>query len=176
MQTNGSGIWSFGNVSAATLPTGTMFNFQQGKLTTPTTVTSASFVAITGLSVSITPTSSSNTVLVRAIVYFATAASADVPVFALARNGTPIGVGTSVGSRAAVGGAQYIAAANGTQMFPIVLEWLDTPASTSAITYTVQAATIASSQELFINSTSTDSNTGAFPRTVSTISVCEIHA
>lgn len=171
LTTNGSGVPSFtSQILAANLPAGTLFNFQQGQLTTSLSPSNASFADITGLTVSITPTSSSNKVLVRAVLAVSTDAT-NPSFFQLARGGSAIGVGTSTGSRVACGSETFQLAA--TVMEPMVLEWLDSPATTSSTTYSVQCQ---SGGTTYINRSATDTNTSAFGRGASTISVCEVHA
>jgi hypothetical protein len=161
-------------IISSNLPAGTLFNFQQAQLTTPVTTTSATPAVATGLSVTITPTSSSNKVLVRAVVQWGCAGANQAYLY-LARSSTPIGVGTSVGSRTSCGGSVANAAANAALMFgSVVLEWQDTPATASATTYNVYFAT--SGGTLAINSSVTDTNSVNFPRTASTISAIEVKA
>jgi hypothetical protein len=60
-------------------------------------------------------------------------------------------------------------------MTSVTMEWLDSPATTSATTYKVQFLAGAANT-VAINSSITDTNSATFPRTASTISVCEIRA
>jgi hypothetical protein len=176
MQTNGSGVLTLGNINAAILPSGTMFNFQQGQLTTPVGISPAgTWTDITGLNITITPTSSSNTVLVRTVFVASVSTNTDFPMFRLVRGSTPIGIGTSTGSRTPCGATWYINVNSGSDVIPVVMEWLDSPATTSATTYKVQGFT-ATTTTISIGNTVVDTNVSAFPRAVSTISVCEIHA
>ncbi len=158
--------------SSASVPTGAMFNFQQAQLTTVVTTTSSTFSTATGLSVTITPTSSSNKVLVRAVVQIGVSIAANEGYFRLFDGSVAIGVGTSVGSRTAVGAA--CAPGSAAIGATIVMEWLDSPATTSAKTYSVQFASNVNGQLVAINSSATDTNSATFPRMASTISACEI--
>jgi hypothetical protein len=175
MQTNGSGVLSLASqINASVLPAGTMFNFQQTQLTTPINTASGSFADASGLSVAITPTSSSNKVLVRAVIQFGVNPGITAAMFQLVRGSTAIGVGTTVGSRTAAGASGDTAGTS--VMASIVMEWLDSPATTSATTYKVQYLSTVGGQSVFINSSSLDTNSASLPRTASTISVCEVHA
>ncbi len=159
------------NLALAALPTGTQFNTQQGTFTTSTSTSSATFVD-TGITVNITPLSASDTVLVRATVQFTNDTTA-TGMFQLVRGSTPIGIGTSVGSRDAVGSSQYNS--NGTvSMSTCTMEWLDSPATTSATTYKVQYAKEGGTGNIYINRSGTDTNSAGFPRTASVITVCEV--
>lgn len=164
--------WTSASASGS-LPSGTLFNFQFTTLTTVFTTTSTSFTDITGLSVTITPTSSSNKILVRAVVGVDAASATSAAAFQLVRGSTPIGIGTSVGSRTAC--TTQSSAPGVSQMASATLEWVDTPATTSATTYKVQILTNVAGT-VGVNASSTDTNTAQFPRTVSIISVCEIKA
>ncbi len=166
---------------ASALPSGTMFNFLQGQLPTPVVITSNStWTSVSGLSIAITPTSASNKVLVRAVFTASAGDANNIPMFRLYNTtaAIPLGVGGSVGSRTPASSCYYIAAANPNQIIPVTLEWLDSPATTSTTTYTVQvfAANVTTATTLSLGATATDTDNGFFPRTVSTISVCEIHA
>lgn len=168
LTSNGT-TWSSQAPSVATLPTGTMFNFQQGVLTSSATITGG--FADTGLSVSITPTSSSNKVLVRAVIQVGSPAT-DFVFAQMLRGSTAIGIGDAAGTRTRVGGAAFESSTNCTNT--IVMEWLDTPATTSATTYKVQIAASGGVNSVTINQSTTDTNSSVVPRTASTISVCEI--
>lgn len=154
------------------LPTGTMFNFQSTNTTTVSTITNtATMTDITGVSVAITPTSSSNKVLVRAAVQVSV--SAATGVLQLVRGSTAIGIGAAAGSRT-VAGAVGFTGVQSNSLVTVVMEFLDSPATTSATTYKVQGALLGGTGSLFCNQSITDSNTATFPRTSSTISVCEV--
>lgn len=160
--------WTSASASGS-LPTGALFNFQQAQLTTPVTTTSTTFVDATGLSVTITPTSASNKVLVRASIQVGTSTSQCV--LKLVRGSTDIAVGTSVGSRQACSANTLTVGSS--VMGSITIEWLDSPATTSATTYKIQFLSGAG-VAVAINSSVLDTNAATLPRTASTISVCEV--
>lgn len=97
------------------------------------TTTSTSYTDVTGLSVNITPTSSSNRILVFAQV--SCGASGDDGLVRLVRDSTVIGNGTggSVDNGFAMFSASYL-----NQPYSCVINFLDSPATTSAITYKIQ--------------------------------------
>jgi hypothetical protein len=99
----------------------------QGTSTTAFTTTSATYVN-TNLTASITPKSVSSKILVMAIGYLASA-GADTGYATLARGGTNL-LAASGGAIIDVGGASLSRHSS--------LIYLDSPASTSALTYTVQ--------------------------------------
>lgn len=132
---------------------------------------SGTLTTITGLTVSITPTSSSSKIFIKATVNYG-AVGGNRAIFALTGGNTATAYrGDSAGSRRQVAtGAQSIDA---NDVVPVTLQYLDSPATTSSITYAVQAADIAGGT-LQINRSSTDTNGTNFARYASTITVMEI--
>lgn len=162
--------------ASTSLPAGTLFNFQATTLNTTVTVTGGSYADITGLSVAITPTSSSNKVLVRAVIQFGIGSAVVTPGFQLVRGSTAIGIGASAGSRTLVGSSVYNATAGNT-MATTILEWLDSPATTSSTTYKVQCLDFSgNSGTVYLNRSTTDANAATSERAASMISVCEVHS
>jgi hypothetical protein len=139
------------------------------------TFTSAStaFVDVTGLSVSITPSATSSKVL----VYVEYSGCNDVGVsnhfFQVLRDATAIAVGDVEGSRTPVSGTINLASA--ASMANRVVVFLDSPATTSATTYKVQARNTGAGT-LYINRAQTDTNAATTARGISTITVFEVSA
>ena len=123
------------------------------------TTTSTSYVDLTGLSLSITPASTSNKVLVIMSIGFAQTQPIGFPSFTIDRNGTDILNGTSGASTnglASVYGAEDGSARSiGGSVCSSVL---DSPSSTSALTYKIQCMT--SAQTLYVNRYSGNTNHG----------------
>ena len=122
-----------------TIPYG-ILQVVQTELTTPVSFASSSFVDLTGYSVSITPSSTSSKILVTYNLTLNTQTQNFTVAYRLVRNSTVINVGTNTGNRAAatgmsatVGGGDHPMTHAGT--------FLDTPSTTSQITYKIQAAT-----------------------------------
>jgi hypothetical protein len=153
------------------LPAGTQFNTQSFTLTSATTISSATFTS-TGVTVNITPTSASNKVLVRAVVSVGMSTT-NIGQFVLTRNGSSLVIGDAAGVRTQGTGSAYTDGNTGNSIVSIPFEYLDSPATTSATTYAVHVLT-ATPSPIGINQTITDSNSGTFPRCVSTITVCEV--
>jgi len=161
-----------GQMPAANLPSGTMFNFNQTQLTTAVSFTTLSFTIVSGLQVSITPTSASNKILVRAVISVGSDGTTNA-YYKLNNGITDIALGTTAGSRISITAADsYFGAAS---LSTLVMEWLDTPATTSTLTYSVEVMQNGSGTG-YINRSGTDTDTIAYPRSVSTISVCEVKA
>lgn len=152
---------------------GKILQLVQATLTTSATTTNQTFTD-TGLTVNITPSSASNKV---AIDYSVTggAGSGDQVFWNLVRviSGTPtnILVGTGVGSRTACSNSfNYSTNANNTVCNSN--NYLDSPATTSVVTYKIQFA--CDTGNAYINQSGGDSNSASYPRTVSTIRVMEV--
>ena len=109
---------------------------QTTTLTTATfSTTSTSMTDLTGVTVNITPTNSSNKVLVTVNITYAFQSNYNA-AFNLLRNGTPVGIGTS-----GTTGPNYsfIASPAGTNTpSNCSFQFLDSPATTSAVTYKIQ--------------------------------------
>ena len=135
------------------------------------TTTSSSYVDVTGLSVSITPTSASSNILVLGAVTYG--ASSDVGFIRLVRNSTAIQVGTGVGSRLSAT-AQMRNSNDSADADSAAISFLDSPSSTSAVTYKVQIASASGGYTTRINSSADDADQANRGRTASTLIVMEI--
>jgi hypothetical protein len=126
--------------------------------------TTTSFVDITGLTISITPTSASNKILVMGSVNSGTANSQQI-ITQLVRNSTVIGSGVN-GS--VWNGIMVNPSENYQHMWTTPFMFLDSPATTSATTYKLQMAS--SSGTSYINRRALDLIFGGS----STITVMEV--
>ena len=138
--------------------------------------TSTSFTDITGYSVSITPKFSSSKILIMGtLVAGYGVSSAYALYFRLMRGSTPICVGDSDGNKTQASfGTQGLANTDTTISFPF--QFLDSPNTTSATTYKVQA-TSENPQTLYVNrSLETDGNADIVARFASTLTVMEVSA
>jgi len=132
---------------------------------------SATFADITGLSATITPSSTSSKILIFYTVNAGVSQDAAVATNIL-RNSTSIAIGDASGSRTRVNSKEN----NRTAGVPFSMgnQFLDAPATTSEITYKIQIATGAGT--LFVNRESTNSNSAIlqFAQAVSTITLMEV--
>jgi len=148
----------------ATVGPSTAAGVVQVKSTTVTastfSTTSATFVDITGMSVSITPTSASNKVLVMATVSMGVSVSTENMNIQFARAGTAIGTVSTTSS-----------ATSGTndRMYTVPLIYLDSPATTSATAYTVQTFKGIGVNTIYLNRDGGNTYKG-----ISTITVMEV--
>ena len=135
--------------------------------------TNTSFTDITGLSVSITPTRSDSKILVT---YHTNAAMEDDGYrggLRLMRDSTAIFVGDSAGSRIQL--SNHLVEATGTQQqFSYSGQHMDAPATTSSVTYKVQAISLDAGRQININKSYGDGNDALNGRTASSITVMEI--
>ena len=153
---------------------GTRNGIVQVKSTTKTdtfTMASSTFADITGLSVSVTPTSSSSQILIIATVNLVGLNASSTAQLRFVRDSTAIALGDAAGNRTRVT-AGMVAQDNST-MIPGAASFLDGPASTSALSYKVQIRSDGSNT-VYVNRTQFDADTAAYTRGVSTITVFEV--
>jgi len=173
-------VASVGTLPTARLPAGSVLQVVSVTKTNTTSFVSSStnaYVDITGMSVTITPTSATSKILV---MYTACVSQSDTATIhiRLLRNSTSIGQGDSSGNRL---GDSLIWRPNGNQyafdIAPLSSSFLDSPATTSATTYKL-AATLGStySGTFYLNRSWDDTNSDYSGRTASTITVMEIAA
>ena len=131
------------------------------------------FVDITGMSATITPSSTSNKILVMFTVYASHGATTYGRVLRLQRNGTTIAVGDLSGSipQATTNSFTSYAHTNSPETHQI----LDSPSSTSAQTYKLQFSSEGTNQTYYVNIPGiTNVLDGRSATTVSSITLMEI--
>ena len=149
----------------AQLPAGTVLQVVSTTKTDVFSTSTGSFIDVTGLAATITPTSSTSKILVQVVITVGVAGGNCR--FNLVRNSTNIATSTGGNTLndtllANQGGAYNM------QTLPIM--FLDSPAATSATTYKIQIN--ASSSPMYINARATDQYYGG----ISTITAMEIAA
>jgi len=135
--------------------------------TVSTTNTSAP-ADITGFSATITPTSTSNKILITA--QLSVGGSTSHTNFLIDRDGTDIAIADAAGSRQRLTTIEGIA--GGGAGGSATINFLDTPSSTSALTYKIQANNNGSTT--YINRTQVDGDTNSYSRQISTLTLMEI--
>ena len=131
-------------------------------------VSTATSTPVTGLSVTITPSSTSSKILVQASVSGASSTTDYGTI--LMRGGVALAAATGdlVGLR-----SRLTSIANTNVTSPIL--FLDSPATVSALTYSINIFNpSASSQTLYVNRQSSDSSAATTMRSISTITVSEL--
>jgi hypothetical protein len=132
--------------------------------------TSASLTDITGMSVTITPTSASNKILVQYSLGQLIGSAALVTGVALLRGSTVIGSGATAGSRILVSTGQITDTDRG---IPSSFTFLDSPATTSATTYKLQIY-VTGGNTIYLNRGATDTDSTTYNRSAATITVMEV--
>jgi len=174
-----------GTITASDLASGVGGKVLQVVSTTKTdtfsgSASGGSFIDVTGLSVSITPSSASNKILVMATVCGCCSVNTPSPQnsigFKIIRGATDIAIGDSASSRTRMGVAYADPSADSRNIATISLQHLDSPATTSSTTYKIAVTQnfSGSGQTMLVNRNDGDSNDYSSQRTVSTITVMEI--
>ena len=145
------------------------------KTDTQSTGASSNFVDITGLSVAITPTSSSNKILICCNITAGHSGTGNVFGFRLMRGSTAIAVGDADGNRRQWTFGEMTAYSNTNNTTRNVAgTFLDSPSTTSATTYKLQLYN--KYNTVYINRSGEDSNSENHGRGVSAITVMEVAA
>ena len=128
---------------------------------------------ITGLSVSITPSSNSNKIFIMYSVHVAAGSDWGGHVILLLRDSTAIASATDVGNRSS--GTSIV---RGDEAYGncVSQHFLDSPATTSATTYKLQHKDPSTNNLIYINRTRTDNNDAGYQRLTSSITVMEVAA
>lgn len=159
---------STGTVAVARLPTGSVLQVGSTTKTDTFSTTSTSFADITGFSVTLTPTSSSSKFLIQVVANVANS-GADAVMIQLVRGSTAICIGDAAGSRIRASASNMFTSSS---MSSTAVNFLDSPATASAVTYKVQMRI--NSGTGYLNRSGADGDNAAHPRTASTITVMEI--
>lgn len=161
-------------VPASAMPAGSVIQVVSVNKTDTFSTTSGSFVDITGLAVSITPSSLTSKILVTGSVCWSNSDAVPYLVaMRLMRDATPISIADAAGNRARLTiGAQGVYNVDTTVFAP--LNFLDSPATTSSTTYKIQGWA-ESGRTLWINrGAETDGDQTITGRFTSTITAMEI--
>jgi hypothetical protein len=172
-QISTAGVFSAtGGIAASSMPTGSVIQVVQTVKTDTYSAApgSSTWADITGMSVSITPSSASNKIMVFLSVHGGTA---NLSYIRLVRDSTAIGVGETSGSRVSCTIGNYSDTGDGNRTFEYGTNFLDSPATTSSTTYKLQLL-CESSNTFYLNRTRLDANSTVGFRPISQITVMEI--
>ena len=162
-------------IGDAGMPAGAVLQVVSSVLTSKASTTSlySSAYVDTGLSVSITPLSSSSKILITSSIMCGNYST--FTYFKLLRGTTELGIGDADGSRERCTFCFYPDAAGGNNVnVSNGHTFLDSPATTSATTYKWTWANSSSSNQSVLNSNVRDGNDAYEPRGASTITAMEI--
>lgn len=153
--------------------TGNIIQVVSGTLATSATSSATTFTSI-GLTASITPSSTSSKILALASVACSVngADAGRRGHLSIFRSTTNLSSPTSSGSRSAGFGAPRNANPN-SEMLNVAPSFLDSPASTSSLTYSVQIR-VESGDTFYINRSAGDTDNAFFPRGVSSLTLFEV--
>jgi len=159
-----------------TLPAGTVLQVVTATKTDTTSFAGTNtWFNISGVSASITPSSSSSRILVLCVTMYSATSGYNAVNFAVARNGTRTPIGDTAGSArvSAFWGSDdvYGAGANADQT---IIMYVDSPATTSSVTYQLQGNNARDSETIYINREANDADNAQTTRGVSTITLMEI--
>jgi len=178
-----------GTVNATTLANGAVTRAKMGYagavlqvISTTKTDTFSETVArgaqtgtITGLTATITPTSASNKVLVMLQISFMSSQSTHNINTFLYRGATQIALADANGSQFRATASQGQGGNSGENITNCFVTFLDSPATTSATTYSIKLSTgLANSNTIYVNRSPTDTNVDYIARATSTITLMEI--
>ena len=166
-----------GTILTTTNPkAGNIIQVKQAVKTDTASTSSSTFADVSGLSISITPASTSNKILVECFVV--TGGQQDGFIaFKTFRDSTAIGIGTA-GTGNQINASSSTAFGNvSTHQFgvkPAAWSFLDSPSSTSSLTYKVQWASTYLTRTMYINRPYTIADSSYVAITISTITVKEV--
>ena len=164
--TNGSGVLSFAAVGASA---GQVIQVVSTNKSDTFSMSSGTFADITGLSVSITPASASNKILVIATLGVISGTGLNQMFFKMVRDSTNLLLPSSAGSRTLCNFGIQVNSNDKANMAGYQL--LDSPNTTSSVSYKVQAA---SQGTVNINTTNSNDDADYTARGTATITVMEV--
>ena len=167
-------------IPVAGVPTGGGGGIVQVKQTVKsdtTTVASSSFADLPGMTITITPTSSSSKIFIMSHMTFCHQDQHHTVVFRLMRGSTDVCIGDADGSRLQASGA-FAQVGSGDHPFTVSFQFMDSPSTTSATTYKIQVATEDGDTVALNKRQVGDSNDAAAKNTryASTITAMEVSA
>jgi len=159
-------------ITAAKLPTGSVLQVVSATKTDTFTLSGTTLTTVTGLTVNITPATTSSKILVLINVNGSQDLGVNDSFVVLHRDSTSIGVGAASGSR--IRNSFLLNSSNTGWSSNGSMTTLDSPSTTSAITYSVKVAS-SNSGTIFINRSedNNNNNSGAGSQ-ASSITVMEI--
>ena len=155
-------------------PAGSVLQVVSATKTDTFSTASTSLVDVTGLSVSITPKSATSKILVMTTFMYSSNSGTGYPRVVMKRDSTTIFAGTPVSNRLGVLNQTNVYNADSNFALQVAANFIDEPATTSALTYKIQALQT-SGNTVRIGATGDDPDSANFgPRFASSIVLLEI--
>jgi hypothetical protein len=164
-----------GTLPSARLPAGSVLQVLSTTKTDSFASASTSFVDITGLSVNITPQSTTSKILVIYSAQIAATSGEYSSMYQLVRNSTAICIGDANGIKTRSTNSNRSMSGNSDQTWVVSQNFLDSPATTSTLTYKLQGL-VQSGGAFVVNRSISWTNSDTIATTTSTITVMEIAA
>ena len=164
-----------GTIPNSVLAAGNVIQVVSATKTDTQSSTSQTFADVTGMSVSITPSSTSSKILAFGYCSIAYDNGLAKAAINLVRDTTNILIGDAAGSRQRLTGYVYLQENNYAPV-PLQFNFLDSPSTTSATTYKIQFARLDPQGIVYVNRPEFDSDSSIQGRVASTITVMEILA
>jgi len=169
LQTNGSGVLSWAGA-------GKVLQVVQTTKTDTYTTNSGTWATPTGLSVNITPSTTSSKILIFATVTLAGQTAATTAMARIRRGSDAIYVGDQGQASTERSYGQFYNEDSPYHSVPIVGIYLDSPGVDTQITYDIQVKSQNSGATVYVNRTQGDRNSASDSRTASSITVMEVAA
>lgn len=166
----GTGLSMSGTTLSSTVTGGKILQVVQATKTDTASVTGTTFGSV--FTASITPSSNTSKIMVLAALSLS-GASVNACFVRLTRSSSTLLQGDAAGTRTRVSTVMYTNAP--TQMQGTNINYIDSPASTSALTYEIEIAS-SGSGAVYLNRSATDTDGTAFARAASTIILMEVGA
>lgn len=160
-----------GKLLKAQMPTGSVLQVVQVIKTDTYSMSSTGWANVTGLSASITPSSTSNKILILSSLSCSGTGGLSGFLMKFTRNGSDIFIGDSAGSRARVTWECITSDNNVGQTGSYA--YLDSPSSTSSVTYNLQIRS-SDGPAIYINRSAADPDASSRARGASSIILLEI--
>jgi hypothetical protein len=173
--TSGTVLTSASSLTASQLPAGSVLQVLNAyKTDTQSFAPSATFSDIVGLTLTITPTSSSSKFLIYFSVSIGGGADATHGYVRINRNGTVIGQADTASNRTPASGTVVNTSVAG-QTIPTTIMYLDSPATASSITYKLTATANNAGATIYLNRSSRDVDASGYDgRGTSSLVVMEV--
>lgn len=180
---DGSGTIALQNqlsgMTSASMPTGSILQVLSDELTSTvstTALTSSDNWTDTGLSIAITPSATSSKIIITGMINTGAGNSGDgMCILRLMRDSTAIAIGDAASNRKRTFSGRGSQAQGDGTILTLPVHWVDSPSTTSAVTYKVQfGARGTNSNTAYINRAGSDTDNTEFQRTASSLSVMEV--